>query len=104
MLHCAPMLAGCAHVPNALPLFSVHVPPQQSVPVVQMSPFCPQNDGCAQMPDSQYEEQQSPFAAHALPSVLHVALSAAQLPPVQVPPQHSALAAQALPSLVQEGG
>jgi hypothetical protein len=48
----------------------------------------------------QYLEQQSVFAAHGLPSVLHVALSGAHVPPEQLPPQHSALPLHAAPSAV----
>jgi hypothetical protein len=52
MLHCAPPAVGCEHVPK-MPLVMVQMPPQQSEGAVQMSPFWLQNEGCAQIPDSQ---------------------------------------------------
>lgn len=88
-LHCAPVGGGCAHVPNVLPDGIVQMPPQQSVACSQMSPGCPQYDGCAQMPFSQKLEQQSPPAAHVLPSDLHVVEMGVHVLFVpHVPPQH----------------
>jgi hypothetical protein len=48
-------------------------------------------------------EQQSPLAVHALPSVLHLVLSAAHLPVVHVPLQHWLLPVHAVPSEMQAG-
>jgi hypothetical protein len=72
-----------------LPFWIVQIPPQQSAPVSQMSPFCPQYDGCEQILFSQKSEQQSPFCVHAFPSVEHVVLSGVHFPFVpHVPLQH----------------
>jgi hypothetical protein len=55
------------------------VPPQQSVPVKQISPFCRQNDeALLQVPLVQSPEQQSPSWAHLFPEVRQA--------PVVVPP------------------
>ena len=43
----------------------------------------------SQWPFEHNEEQQSLFARHALPAVLHASFSGAQVPPEQTPPQHS---------------
>jgi hypothetical protein len=51
-------------------------------------------------PLSQYAEQQSLFEPHALPSVLHDALSAAHVPLSHAPPQHWPSCVHAWPSLV----
>jgi hypothetical protein len=52
---------------------------QQSEPVAQASPACPQNDDAWHVPLlAQRPEQQSAAAAQWLPRVAHVALSEAQ--------------------------
>jgi hypothetical protein len=66
-----------------------HSPPQHSKSAEHESPSCVQNDDGPHVEPLQYCEQQSPFAVHALPSVLHAALSAAHVPLVHEPPQHS---------------
>jgi hypothetical protein len=81
----------------------VQLPVQQSVPEWHASPDWPQNEEGSQVPPLQSPEQQSPFAAHMLPSVLQVALSAAHLPPVHVPLQHSLLLVHAVLSEAQAG-
>jgi len=60
-----------------------------------------QNDDSAQVPLApQCLEQHSPAAAHALPVVLQLLLSALQVPPVQSPLQQELLLVQAWPSEV----
>ncbi len=75
-------------MPNVALAALLHKPPQQSLFVAPMSPFCPQYDGCAQMPFAQSVEQHWLPDVHALPSVLHDVLSAAHFPLVHVPLQH----------------
>ena len=56
---------GALHVPAVAPGAMVQMPPQQSVPLLQMSPFWMQKDELsAQRPFAQSFEQQSPLAAH----------------------------------------
>jgi hypothetical protein len=43
----------------------------------------------SQRPFEHNDEQQSPFALHAFPAVLHLSFSGTQLPPEQTAPQHS---------------
>lgn len=64
-------LGGCAQVPRMPPLVLLQMPPQQSVPVEQVSLTCAQNDEFTQTLFEQSFEQQSVFALHALPSSLH---------------------------------
>jgi hypothetical protein len=83
----------------------VQVPPQQSVPTVQMSPACPQYEPCEHTPPKQKPEAQSMFVVHGLPSVEPPpGLSFTHAPLVQVPLQHSALALHAFVSAVHGGG
>jgi hypothetical protein len=88
-----PAAATTPQRPSVAPAAFVQLPPQHSTSLAQASPFCVQNEAAPQMPFLQYLEQQSPFAAHVLPDVLHVALSAAHFPAVHLPPQHSPSAA-----------
>ena len=55
------------------------------------------------MPPLQSPEQQSALVVQALPSVLHIELSAAHLPPVHEPLQHWLFAVHATPSEMQVG-
>jgi hypothetical protein len=41
------------HTPSCAPVVFVHTPEQQSPPLEQASPICPQNDGCWQTPATQ---------------------------------------------------
>jgi hypothetical protein len=93
---------GAPHVPTVCPEAIVHTPPQQSAAWLQTSPFWMQNDDAIeQRPPVHRCEQQSDDWLHALPEVLHDALSALQVPPEQFPPQHCALVEHAWPSEVQ---
>jgi hypothetical protein len=58
----------------------VQSPVQQSLFCAQMSPVCPQYEGCAQTPFWQKFEQQSLPTVHGLPSVLHDVESGVQVP------------------------
>jgi hypothetical protein len=86
---------GEEQVPLVAPVAMVQMPPQQSVPMVQVSPFWPQNEGELQMPPEQSREQHSAPPAQALPRLLHVGLSGTHMPPVQLPLQQSELALHA---------
>jgi hypothetical protein len=58
-----------------------------------------QYDGAAShTPPLQNLEQQSPFAVHALPDVLHAGLSGVHVPLPHSPPQHSPLELHDVPS------
>jgi hypothetical protein len=60
-----PVTLGVLHVPRVAPAAIVHTPPQHSVLVLHTSPFCVQNDGCAeQRPFAHKPEQQSPCVVH----------------------------------------
>jgi hypothetical protein len=57
---------------TACPFGALHVPPQQSLPVKHISPFCRQYDeALLHVPLLQSPEQQSPSCAHVLPEVRH---------------------------------
>jgi hypothetical protein len=105
---CKPQLAGppgddAAHVPSVCPAALVQVPVQQSVAAAQASPGCPQNDDDWQLPPAHNCEQHSVFEAHALPSVLQLALSDAHFPAVQFWLQQSAFAEHAWLSAPHDG-
>src|SRR5947209_4663634 len=86
-----PPLDGWPHVPSAWFCALVQTPPQQSLPLAQTSPFCPQYEGAEQMPLLQKFEQHSPPVVHALPSVLHELFSCVHEPfDPHVPLQHCA--------------
>ncbi len=100
----APPPDGWLHVPRDAPAATVQMPPQQSSPVAQTSPFWPQNEVTAQTPPWHRPEQQSDAFAQVLPSVVHpVGASGVHVPPVQVPLQHSPPPAHALPLDVHAG-
>jgi hypothetical protein len=83
----------------------LQMPPQQSGPWLQTSPFWTQNeDALEHRPATHSFEQQSEFWPHALPDVLQDVLRALHVPPAQVPPQHSALVVQFWPSDVHAPG
>jgi hypothetical protein len=72
------------------------MPPQQSSEFEQTSPVWTHHPGVrAQLPLLQNFEQQSPFALHALPAVLHMVLMGSHVPLVHVPLQHEPLLVQA---------
>ena len=79
------------------------MPPQQSALVTHTSPGCAQNDEALHTPFEHRPEQQSPLATHALPRVLHPALSVPHTPPEHVPLQHAAFPPHALPSEMHGG-
>jgi hypothetical protein len=96
-------VGGGPHVPSVAPAGTLQLPPQQSVPVWHVSPCWLQKDPCWQVPPLQRPEQQSVLEVHALPSVLHIGLSAAHRPLVQLPLQHWLPVVHAVPSGLQLG-
>ena len=58
----------------------MQTPLQQSEPCAQMSPVCPQYEGCAQKPLKQNCEQHSVPVVHGLPSVLQLVGSGIHVP------------------------
>ena len=93
---------GGLHVPSVAPCALVQSPPQHSKSVAQTSPLCVQNEGAPlQVPFRQYFEQQSPWAAQALPAVRQPVFSGAHLLDAQFPPQHWAETVHAWLSDVQ---
>jgi hypothetical protein len=91
------------HVPRVAPFATEQVPVQQSAPEAHASPPCPQNDDAWQVPPAQSDEQHSPPAAHLLPSVLQVVLSAPQTPLAQRWLQQSPSVVHAPSSEVHDG-
>jgi hypothetical protein len=55
--------------PTLAPCALLQIPPQHSLPAVQTSPFCVQNDPLEQTPPRQSLEQQSAWLAQVLPMV-----------------------------------
>jgi hypothetical protein len=92
-------------VPNPTPasFALLQTPLQQSVPLLQMSPVCTQNDEAEHFPPLHRPEQQSLLVAQVLLSVEQVVLSGAHLPLAQVPLQQSASLAQTWLSDVHAG-
>jgi hypothetical protein len=81
---------GWVHRPSVAFAALLHVPPQHAASWEHESPSCVQyDDGPHVCCALQSDEQQSPFAAHGLPSVLHVSDSGTHLLLVQLPLQHS---------------
>ena len=79
----------------------VHLPPQHSKSVRQVSPACTQYEGAGEhIPSTQYFEQQSVGASQGFPDVRQASFSGAHTSFVQTPPQHSSFAAHAAPSAV----
>lgn len=94
-------LGGAAHEPTLCPASIVQLALQQSLSRPQVSPGWMQKDALSAqcLPASHKPEQQSALAAHSLPALLHLELSAVQvLSAPHEPPQHSSLLVQALPS------
>jgi hypothetical protein len=92
-----------AQVPSVAPAATLQMPVQQLDPTAHESYDWPQNEEAWHVPPVQKPEQQSFAVEHPLPSVLHVALSAAHLPLTQDWLQQSPLTVQAPVSDVQVG-
>ena len=72
---------GCEQGRCVSPGTMLQMPPQHSPSCAHASPSCTQYEDVPQWPFASHSfEQQSPFAAHALPSVLQLALSGAHVP------------------------
>lgn len=94
---------GFAQVPF-VPASTLQMPPQQSAPVEQASPCCPQKDEGWQVLSSAHRpEQHSAEEEQALPRVLQLELRGAQDPSSQRPLQQSVSVVQALSSDVHAG-
>ena len=97
-----PPLDGWPHVPSAWFCALVQTPPQQSLPLAQTSPFCPQYEGCAHKLLRHSFEQHSPAPVHGLPSDLQALVMGVHVPfEPHVWPQHSELFVHAALSAVQ---
>jgi hypothetical protein len=99
----APAGGAAEQVPSAAPEAIVHEPAQQSAPVEQASPACPQKDDAWHVPAAHRFEQHCALAVHELPSVKHVALRAAHFPATQLWLQQSEPTVQGPVSEVHAG-
>jgi hypothetical protein len=96
-----PVASATPQTPSVEPAALVQRPPQQSTSFAHESVFCLQYEGAAeQMLFLQNFEQQSPFAAHGLPDVLHVVLSGVHVVPPHFPPQQAPSVLHVAPSAV----